>query len=812
MYNKVLILYFLIFQFLFSQNVKSIHQQQLEYYNANYIMPERIDTNVVINPISQRHRNPSEEVFGYHPYWVGTAWTSYNFDLISTLAYFSAEVTPTGGLSNLHGWPVASLINEAHEHGTKVVLCATLFNSSDITTLLSSALFRQNLIDNLLYQVQAGNADGVNIDFESFPASQRDNMVIFITDLTEAFHSAIPGSQVTLAMPPVDWSNAWDYNALASISDGLFIMGYNYHYSGSSTTGPNSPLSGTGYNLSWTVNDYLNKTNNQSNKLILGVPYYGYEWQSSSSMPGANTIGVGQAKFYNEMEGLAQSYGKLWHSSSQTTWYNFELGGWNQGWYDDSLSLALKYDHAINNDLKGVGIWALGYDNGRSELWNLLYGKFGDASPPTRPSNMKIKNIGNNDIEIDFSGSENATEFIVIRGYLDENVEDDTIGIYYEKPILLNDLNENETYFFSVIGSNDYGDGVASEFLGVVPSSNPISILIVNGFDRITGTNNTFDFIEQHGSSISAFGRAFDSAANEAIENNTINLMDYQFVNWILGEEGTSTNVLTETEQSAIREYLEDGRFLFISGSEIGYDLEAQGNPSDIEFYQNYLKSNYISDAAGGHQEVYRGFGIDGSIFDGVSEIQYDNGNYGTYDVDWPDGVKPLGGATSCAKFFNTDYQSKGGMGIQYQGNFGLSYKIGGLVYLTVGFETIHPRSVRDELMQRILNFYENQLETSNEININPSTIKITNVYPNPSNNSTTISLFVPDIMRTIELSIKNILGREIYQTNIQPKSNTFSWTWNGTNTKGYNAPTGTYLISIAQSEQFSTKKITLLK
>ena len=67
-------------------------------------------------------------------------------------------------------------------------------------------------------------------------------------------------------MPPVDWSNAWDYNALASISDGLFIMGYNYHYSGSSTTGPNSPLSGTGYNLSWTVNDYLNKTNNQSNK------------------------------------------------------------------------------------------------------------------------------------------------------------------------------------------------------------------------------------------------------------------------------------------------------------------------------------------------------------------------------------------------------------------------------------------------------------------------------------------------------------------------------------------------------------------
>ena len=155
MYKKILILYFLMIQSLLCQHYQSIHQQQLEYYNANYVMPERTDTNIVINPISSRTRNPSREVFGYHPYWMGTAWTSYNFNLISTLAYFSAEVTSTGGLSNLHGWPVASLINEAHEHGTKVVLCATLFNSSDITTLLSSAQYRQNLINNLLSQVQA---------------------------------------------------------------------------------------------------------------------------------------------------------------------------------------------------------------------------------------------------------------------------------------------------------------------------------------------------------------------------------------------------------------------------------------------------------------------------------------------------------------------------------------------------------------------------------------------------------------------------------------------------------------------------------
>ena len=337
---KALASYCLIFSFLLSEDYQGIHQQQLEYYNANYVMTEYGDTNIAINPISSRSRNPSKEVFGYHPYWMGTAWTNYNFDLISTLAYFSAEVTATGGLNNLHGWPVASLINEAHAHGTKVVLCATLFSSSDITTLLSNAQYRQNLINNLLSQVQAGNADGVNIDFESFPSSQRDNMVTFISDLTDTFHNAIPGSEVTIAMPPVDWSNAWDYNALASISDGLFIMGYNYHYSGSSTTGPNSPLTGPGYTLTWTILDYLNKTNFQADKLILGIPYYGFEWPSSSNAAGATTSGTGNPKFYSEIEGLAQSYGKIWHSTSQTPWYNYDNNGWNQGWYDDSLSLS----------------------------------------------------------------------------------------------------------------------------------------------------------------------------------------------------------------------------------------------------------------------------------------------------------------------------------------------------------------------------------------------------------------------------------------------------------------------------------------
>ena len=802
-----------LFCLILSQEHLGIHQEQLEYYNSNYILPTRSNESDPIEPISPRDRDPSHEVFGYHPYWMGTSWTNYNFNIISTLAYFSAEATATGELEDLHGWPVNSLINEAHAHGTEVVLCVTLFSNSELTTLLSSPSYRQNLINNLLTQVQAGNADGVNVDFESFPASQKENMVTFITDLTNTFHQEIPGSQITLAMPAVDWNDAWDYHALASISDGLFIMGYNYHWSGSSTTGPNSPLSGSGYTLTWTLLDYLEKTDHQSEKLILGYPYYGFEWPAVSNLPGATTTGTGDAQFYLEMEGSALSFGKLWHGSSQTPWYNYENNGWYQGWYDDSLSLSLKYDLALENDLKGIGIWALGYDGNNTELWDLLHAKFGDTSPPTTPGRLTIKNVGNGSIKIDFQGAQTASEFIVLRGYLENDSVVDTLGTFSERPILIGGLNNSEIYFLSIIAVNGFGTSDRTEMLGVVPSAGPVSFLIVNGFDRVDGTNNTFDFVRQHGSAIQDHGYAFDSASNEAIIENDIDMMDYQFVDWILGEEGTSTSSFSGSEQGNIEAYLENGRFLFVSGSEIGYDLSGQGSVSDDEFYENYLKANYISDDAGGGQTIYSGYGVNNSIFNAINSITFDNGNHGTYDVDWPDGIKPVGEATICAKYDDIDYDTRGGMGIEYVGPFGSSDQTGGLVYLAVGFETIYPESKRAEIMGKIIDLFNSQLNTDESTsNLAPSSLSIYRLYPNPTNTSITLEFSSSGKETNTHIIVTDIIGRVIENVFLIQGSTKQTWTWDGIDDQGQQIPTGLYVISITNGAQTRSQKFTVLK
>ncbi|MFQ6677078.1 MAG: glycosyl hydrolase family 18 protein [Fidelibacterota bacterium] len=797
----------------FANHNPSIHQQQLEYYNTHYTEIDRqIDTAPFIRFYRTNHTTPSHEVFGYHPYWMGTSWTNYNFNLISTIAYFSAEITATGGISNDHGWPPTSLINTAHAAGTDVVLTATLFSNSDLTTLLSSSSHRQNLINNLVNTVSSGNGDGVNIDFEVMPASQKNNMVQFITDLKNAFNNAIPGSQVTLAMPAVDWSSAWDYNALAEISDGLFIMGYDYHYSGSSTSGPNAPLTGSGYTITWTVNDYLSKTNNQADKLILGCPYFGFEWPTSSGSAGASTTGTGTAKLYSEMESNALSFGKLWHSESQTPWYKYQNPDWFQGWYDDSLSLSLKYDFALNHNLKGVGIWAMGYDGSDPELWDLLFVKFGASSPPATPGNLSIRNVGNGDIMIDFTGARTANEFVVLRTFLNSN-NTETLGVFNQRPIIVKNLNEGEPYYLSIIGQNGFGASPQTEFLGVVPTTDAVSCLVVNGFDRTSGTTNTHNFIRQHGDALIQNGLAFDSATNEAVIQNNINL-DYHFVDWILGEEGTATSTFTYEEQDLVQTYLENGGFLFVSGSEIGYDLSAQGTSTDKAFYLDYLKAVYISDAAGGHQGTYSGFGTSGSIFEGINNITFDNGSNGTYDVDWPDGIKPAVGADICAKFNGVDYNAEGGMGIQFIGSFGSGNDLGGIVHLSVGFETIYPESKRSEIMAEIVDFYEDQLSVNHfEDTPFPDQVSIKSVFPNPSNSSMTILINNNLPNRRTEIHITDLVGRTIRSTNLLPSPHDhFTWTWNGLNNNGHPVSSGIYIISITSGTNMDFRKVTMVK
>jgi spore germination protein YaaH len=357
----------------------SPHAAALWAHRATPTHPSLIgDRSAPLIPLREQHPAVGlcRTVYGYLPYWSDTYYLRY--DHLTHLACFSVAVNPDGTLGNDHGWPWTSVINNAHAVGTKVILVATLFDDAGIYTLITNESHKQAFFTNIKAKIVEGNADGVNIDFEGGGSSWKPYINGFMSELTTYLHGELPGSEVTFAGPAVNYGT-WDLAGLAASCDGIFIMGYAFWGSWSTSSGPNAPLLGGTYNITNTVvSQYSDVTQNHPEKLILGVPYYGHRWITATEDPRSSVINfMGSTRFTND-EPDAQLFGRLWDATSQTPWYRWHSSsGWNQVWYDDAESLGLKYDLAIDHDLQGIGMWALGYDDGRTELWDLIVAKFG---------------------------------------------------------------------------------------------------------------------------------------------------------------------------------------------------------------------------------------------------------------------------------------------------------------------------------------------------------------------------------------------------------------------------------------------------
>jgi hypothetical protein len=276
----------------------------------------------------------------------------------------------------------------------------------------------------------------------------------------------------------------------------------------------------------------------------------------------------------------------------------------------------------------------------------------------------------------------------------------------------MNGLNSAEgPYYFKVVAVNSGGEGEASEVVAAILTENPSRILIVNGFDRLSRqqnptqtvsggqaervrprSSNSYDYVTQVASAINAFTHSVgvDTTSNDALISGAVDLNDYDAVIWISGEESTADDTFNNLEQSLVTNYLSAGGKLFASGSEIGWDLDAQNNGR--AFYNNQLRADYVSDDAG----TYNVSGLAGSIFDGLS-FSFDNGSK-FYDVDYPDVIAPFGGSTAALS-----YSTNTTAGIVYDGG------IGGSKVVVFGFpvETITDDSLRNQVFARVLDFFD---------------------------------------------------------------------------------------------------------
>ena len=365
---------------------KGIHQIEWEYYQQ-FKSAEKIPApGEKIEPINRKateNRYLNRAVFGYLPYWKRNSAPQYlQYNLLSHIAIFDWGTSPTGVLSDPVGWPGdwAALINNAHKYGIKVVMCVVEFDDDEMHTLLNNSKNRLTFISNVINEIQSYNLDGVNIDFESPKTGDRSSVMNhFMTQLTDSVHSKLGSEyEVSFAGPAINWGDHWDLAGLADACDYIFIMGYSFWGSWSSTAGPTAPLQGLANSITSSVTrEYGDVVATHPEKLILGVPYYGNHWQTQNNTEGSTAMDYMGAVYYSSGVDYFRSYGRKWSSIYKVPWTAYNSGGqWYQVWCDDAESLNLKYNLVQNNNLLGTGMWALGYDSDEMDLWNLLTEKY----------------------------------------------------------------------------------------------------------------------------------------------------------------------------------------------------------------------------------------------------------------------------------------------------------------------------------------------------------------------------------------------------------------------------------------------------
>jgi hypothetical protein len=292
----------------------------------------------------------------------------------------------------------------------------------------------------------------------------------------------------------------------------------------------------------------------------------------------------------------------------------------------------------------------------------------------------------------------------------------DPIVLGNQTSVAITDMQPGETRYFRIAATNAGGESMPSEVLAAryVDTEQP-RVLIVNAFDRLRRQNNpiqvfdqpaayandqierqinrdsnAFDYAVEHAEALAANGYPFDYASNEAIMFSQVFLSDYEVVVWISGTESSLDDVLSGNERIKLDNYLTDGGALFMSGSNIAYDLV--GLSQAVDFAETRLGIGYATNDIG----INSVQASSGGIFDGMLGFDFGLPTGARYAVPSPDGLNALSNAVPALQYTN---------GAQTVAAVQVAGPTFNTVMLAFPFESIGDPTVRAEIMARAIPF-----------------------------------------------------------------------------------------------------------
>jgi spore germination protein len=231
--------------------------------------------------------------------------------------------------------------------------------------ILADPAVRATALNGIVERAKSLDAGGVQIDFENIPGNDREAYTAFLGQLKGLLQPQQISLSIAAAAKTKDstdgWGGATDYAAIGQIVDQFYIMAYDEHWRG----GEPGPVA----SLPWVEKVIRYATGVMpSQKVILGIPFYGYDWAVDPQTDQKGNKAYGSASMERRIEGLG---GKAkWDPVSGENVATFKAadGTDRVAWWPSEQSLEAKLKLAYQYNLKGVAPWRLGFEP--DEWWN----------------------------------------------------------------------------------------------------------------------------------------------------------------------------------------------------------------------------------------------------------------------------------------------------------------------------------------------------------------------------------------------------------------------------------------------------------
>lgn len=335
-----------------------------------------------------------------------------------------------------------------------------------------------------------------------------------------------------------------------------------------------------------------------------------------------------------------------------------------------------------------------------------------------------------------------------------------------------------------------------SNAMGCTRTSGAKHYLIVDGLERLTASwqSISHSFALRYGIALKKRDVSFCTMKNFTVVNDSVPLLNYDGIFWFLGDEGTAQETFSSQEQHMLKTYLQNGGTLFVSGSEVGYDLSQNGNAADKEFYSQYLKARYASDNASANSVKSETGGFYSGTPFTIGQV---------YVEDSPDEIDTANGSTVSLRFSNNKVA-----GVQYTGTFGNSQIPGKVIYLSFAVETAGNDTALQLIIKDALEYFKGTPSAVfSENGLIPDNVFLYQNYPNPFNPATVI-MYQISSFSDVTLQIYDALGREVETlVNDRQSAGVYTVTFDGSK---YSS--GMYFARLTSQGKTQLRKLSLIK